>query len=208
MAGILIDTAFNAFYDGLTRIEKGTGLVTPTVAQTKFFRGALSRNGANADFTGNADFSGTATHFSFLTTVACTIHKLQFSITVSDVDETIAQDANLWMGGTAALTNGFIWGVGTSGTVTPATCYGAAAKTIEQFATIWGATYSRAPGIYLNATNATNSDNLVVTLNFKEVYGTPLLLAAGVYVGIFLNDNLSAATVCTTLTGAVFGQKV
>ena len=203
----MVDTAFASFYDGLTRIEKGVGLVTPTVNQTKAFRGRLSRDGAASDFTGNADFSSTATHFSFLTTVACTVHRLVLSITVSDVDETTPQDATLWMGGTAALTNGLVWGVGVSGTVTPATCYGAAAKTIEQFATVWGADYKRASGVYLNATNTLNSDNLVVTLDFKAIYGAPLLLEAGVYIGVFLNDNLSAATVCTTLTGAVFGRK-
>lgn len=208
MAQILTDTAFNAFYDGLTRIEKGTGLVTPAQLTSKNFIGKLSRTGANSDFTANADFSGTATFFSFLTTAACTIHELILSITVSDVDETAPQDGNLWLGGTAALTNGIVWGVGTSGTVTPATYGSLAAKTIEQFPLLWGADIHRMPGSYLNATNNLNSDHLLVSLDFKKRFGHPLLLASGVYIGVFLNDNFSAATVATTFGGTVFGKLV
>lgn len=205
MANILVDTAFNAFYDGLTRLEKGHGLVTPTVFNSKKLVGRLSEAGAATDYTFNEDYSTTsATFASYLTTAACAIHQLKFQIGISDFDETGTLDPTLWLGGTAALNPGIIWGVGTSGTVTPATYGSAAATTIQAFTTLWGADVQRNLGLSL-ATNNLNTDTITVTLDFKKMFGHSLLLASGVYIGLFLNENLSADTVCTTFSGLVTG---
>jgi hypothetical protein len=207
MASILTESAFQAFYNGLTRIEKGEGLVTPAQLNSKNLMGRLSEEGANSDFTFPENY-GTPTFASYLTTAPCTIHQLVLSFTVSDVDETAPQDGNLWLGGTAALNPGIIWGVGTSGTATPATYASSAATTIESFALLWGADVNRYPGPYLNATNNLNSDNLIVTLDFKKRWGHPLLLGTGVYIGVYLAEDFSGATKCTTFGGTVFGKLV
>jgi hypothetical protein len=205
MASILTEGAFNAFYTGITRQEKGVGTTTPTEMNSKLLFGKLSRLGANADFTGNADFSSTGNMFSFLTTAPCTIHKLMLSLSLTSFANTVVAPSTVFLGGGAALTNGIKMGVGLASATTtvPTILVSGAAKTIEQFSTVWGGNVSRNSRLE-SATAGQNWDSVIVTVNFKEAFGCPLLLDTGVLMGVFLNDNLSA--VVTSLTGAVIGR--
>jgi hypothetical protein len=206
MAGILIDTAFNAFYDGLTRIEKGTGVVTPTQLQSKNLMVKLSRSCANSDFTGAYDCSaGAANIFGYLTTAACTIHQLKIHFNQISFANTTIQSNNVWLGGAAAKNPGFIWGVGISGTATPATFYSTAATTIKEFGTLWGADIHRVVQ-GRSATPAENVDSLLVTVDMKKRFGHPLLLASGVYIGVYCAEDLSTSGL--TITGTVNGKFV
>ena len=200
-----LTTALTAINTLLTNIEAGQQGVTDTVMGNNRIYGKLSDAGAGVDYEfGAADYT-TPVFFSWAATVPTAIHRMVLSMTLGDVDETTLKDANLWLGGTTALTNGIKWGTSVSSTFASNTCVSTKACAVEDFGTVWGAEVFRDINLE-SGTNTVNHDHILVVLDFPKIHGAPIILAASDYIGIYLADDLR--TVLTNGSGAVFGRKV
>ncbi len=170
-----------------------------------FVRGELSESGAGSDVGFNEDYSSTATYASYLATANMAVYRLVLNIFLGSVDETVAQDTSLWLGGNTALTNGITFGTSTSATAASYLISFPVVKYIHGFTEEWGAEVYRNLVIE-SATDAANQDSVTVILDFKKIFGCPIRLRKDDYIGVHLNDDFSSVT--TTFTGSIYGREI
>jgi hypothetical protein len=173
--------------------------------------GRLSKTGADADWD-FAESYATAGLVMYKTTAETVIHKMVLALSLGTFASDAATDLTLWLGGQAALTNGITWGVGTVGTgiVVPDLYASTAAKCIADFASVWGAEVIRSFDAHDASSANDNHDSVIVTLDFVRMYGFPIRVAKGQFIGLHLNENFTSgqAAGLTTFTGKVFGRLI
>jgi len=171
--------------------------------------GRLSKTGLAADFDiGGEDLSSTGNFFCYKATAQSVINSMALEISLGTFTSSAACDTTLWLGGTAALTNGVIWGVGTVGTATPDLLYSTGAKSIAEFTSVHGAKLTRSLYSVDGSASADNHDSILVVYNFEDMFGFPIRLNKGQFIGVFGNDDFSSAKALTTFTGRVFGRLI
>jgi hypothetical protein len=168
-----------------------------------YFGGRIKSALANGVLTLNSDYSGSATNFVYTATVPSLICSMELILGVSDINPSSGPvDSTLWIGGAAALTNGLIMRLAEPNSLQNRDSE--AAKSIAQLGTKLGARVQRSC-INTDATTTDNHDNVLVNCNFKEIFGSYILLSTGGTVGIRLNDDFSSLA---TFSGTVFGFKL
>jgi hypothetical protein len=166
----------------------------------------LSENGLGVDFDFGENYAAASKMWAcYKATAACVIEKMVLHMNVSDFAGSAPVDETLWLGGAAALGNGLQWGVSSVTTSTSPNLFASGAVTsIKLFLTNWGAEIYRS--LYnTDGTTADNSDDVIIVLNFSDVYGLPIRLEKNQSIGVYLNDDISALS---SFTGKVFGRLI